>query len=284
MSKLFNIFCLINFIRILNACDIECPRFFLLDEVDCKCIPPLFGEICPDLYCPPTAKKDIINCECIYPMDLEETPEIKCSKKCSFPQILNPITCECICPKKVNCMPNQIFNSTICQCQDLNIVEHIPEIACSLYCLRPRSYPNFETCKCECPPEISCPPYQILNEETCQCESLSITAELPQCLLLCIGNWTLNKELCKCECINLSCHISQIADLETCECKNRQFINYPLPCIKRCPLGQYLDKDECECKSFNIRPNLSLCNKTCRQGFILIRRICQCVPSGIRPR
>ena len=217
-------------------------------------------------------------------MDFEANPNPRCTNKCSYPKIIDPLSCECICPRVVSCINNQIFDSTICQCTDLHKVDFIPRFPCQMSCVPPRSHLNLFDCKCECPPTITCPPYQILNQNTCECQSLDIATQPPQCLLLCIGNWTFNAELCKCECIDLTCPFTQFADQETCECKNRGLVDLPQLCIKRCPLGSSLDIRECECKPFVIRPNLPFCDLRCPPGFTLIREICQCIASNIRSR
>ena len=89
--------------------------------------------------------------------------------------------CKCVegvavCPRTF-CRPNQILDSTTCQCHNQQ---------CALSCPSPKILDS-ATCRCVCP---ICRNPRVLNQRTCQCNCITRP---------CLSDQIFNLNSCKCE-------------------------------------------------------------------------------------
>ena len=296
MSSIVYLFVFINFIKILNTCDIRCRIGYILDEKKCRCLNPNQSIDCPNLYCPDNTTPDYINCRC-----LERSTRIapifkRCGLICRPPKILSPDSCSCICEYMVSCIRPYYFDDDICDCvlrrDELRInikdIDYPPPFPC----YDPKSYYNEDTGLCECPPGIICPKPKFLNEETCLCEykheqigsMISIKDLASPCILNCDDPPFLypNYTTCKCECPIFNCSPGEIPNYQTCLCEYPRLTSSS-SCHKICLDGSYLDKSLCLCIAYANHPSNNGCFKKCSPGYLLNRNLCQCLPITLRP-
>ena len=233
-------------------CYKTCENNWILDLDTCECKP----QIACMLMCLPNQIPDDVNCKCVcknritcqspfYFADntcscqLEELvtqpPPIgtPCDTVCTANKIVNPNTCECVCPFAIPCGFNEFFDQNTCSCTNYNGT--ITQPGCQLGCIPPKIL-NIEQCRCECF-NLQCPPFLMPDYVNCMC--------VPQNLV----NNPIN--------CSISCPSISFLDIENCRCINPPIVQPPNSCNLSCLPPFTLNRTACRCviENLNIQFN-----------------------------
>lgn len=212
-----------------KSCNIRCPEGYVVDEIRCRCVPPLSeASVEPDTS--ESSPESSSHYDTWPSSSNSEEPSSVSSPycdpatvECSQGYIFDEIICECIPNHMIpSCPPGQIYDLKACAC------------VCSSDC---SDCPNNfiwdnQTCGCVCPKSITCEPGFEFEEETCSC----VCGHESECA----SGFYFNHDKCVCACAQSEiCEDGNVWDDLSCQCVPDH--------TPSCAAGFMYDQESCMC-------------------------------------